>query len=328
MSVALARNVSWDRLVNFSDYGELVPLVHNALIAGAVLGVLGGVIGVLVITRDLPFAVHGISELSFAGAAAALLLGTSVVAGSLIGSVLAALLIGLLGSRARDRNSIIGVLMPFGLGLGILCLSLYEGRAANKFGLLTGQIVAVDSTDLRALVVVAVVVLVVLALIWRPLMFASVDMEVAAARGVPIRLLGPLFMVLLGCVVALSVQVVGALLVLALLCTPAAAALRVTASPLRVVVLSVAFATTASVGGIFVALGTDIPISPYVTTISFLIYLVCRVVGSVRGRGGTARAHAEPQGDRLGRRPGAGEAGRATGEVGLTLSVSPGQEQP
>jgi len=301
-------DVSWHELVNFSNYDQLVPLVHNALIAGAVLGVLGGVIGVLVITRDLPFAVHGISELSFAGAAAALLLGRSVVAGALAGSVLAALVIGLLGSRARDRNSIIGVLMPFGLGLGILFLALYKGRAANKFGLLTGQIVAVDSTDLRALVVVAVLVLVVLAVIWRPLMFASVDTEVAAARGVPIRLLGPLFMVLLGCVVALSVQVVGALLVLALLCTPAAAALRVTASPLLVVVLSVAFATTASVGGIFVALGTDIPISPYVTTISFLIYLACRVVGRVRGRGGTARVVSQQ-------------------EVGLALRTSTGQEQ-
>ena len=191
-------DVSWHDLFNFSDYGQLVPLVHNALIAGAVLGVLGGVIGVLVITRDLPFAVHGISELSFAGAAAALLLGVSVVPGSLAGSVLAALVIGLLGNRARDRNSVIGVLMPFGLGLGILFLALYKGRAANKFGLLTGQIVAVDSTNLRALVVTAVLVLVVLVVIWRPLMFASVDTEVAAARGVPIRLLGPIFMVLAG----------------------------------------------------------------------------------------------------------------------------------
>ncbi len=283
-------DVTWNDLVNFSDYDQLVPLVHNALIAGAVLGVLGGVIGVLVITRDLPFAVHGISELSFAGAAGALLLGVSVVVGSLAGSVIAALVIGLLGNKARDRNSIIGVMMPFGLGLGILFLSLYQGRAANKFGLLTGQIVAVDSTNLRALVVMAVLVLVLLAVIWRPLMFASVDTDVAAARGVPIRLLGPLFMVLLGCVVALSVQVVGALLVLALLCTPAAAALRVTASPVLVVVLSVLFATTATVGGIFVALGTDIPISPYVTTISFLIYLVCRLVGWNRGRrGGSGR---------------------------------------
>jgi zinc/manganese transport system permease protein len=302
-------DVSWHDLVNFSDYSQLLPLVHNTLVAGLVLGVLGGVVGVLVITRDLPFAVHGISELSFAGAAAALLFGWSVVAGSLVGSVIAALLIGLLGSRARDRNSIIGVLTPFGLGLGILFLSLYHGRAANKFGLLTGQIVAVDSTDLQALVVVAVLVLLVLAVIWRPLMFASVDLEVAAARGVPVRLLGPLFMVLLGCVVALSVQVVGALLVLALLCTPAAAAVRVTASPVRVVVLSVIFATTASVGGILVALGTDIPISPYVTTISFVIYLVCRLVGRLRGEGGSARVSIEYDDDAGGRPAAALEPG-------------------
>ncbi len=304
-------DVSWHDLFNFSDYGQLVPLVQDALLAGAVLGVLGGVIGVLVITRDLPFAVHGISELSFAGAAAALLLGTSVVAGSLAGSVLAALLIGLLGNRARDRNSIIGVLMPFGLGLGILFLALYRGRAANKFGLLTGQIVAVDSTDLRALVVTAVLVLVVLAVIWRPLMFASIDTEVAAARGVPIRLLGPLFMVLLGCVVALSVQVVGALLVLALLATPAAAALRVSASPVVVVVLSVVFATTSAVGGILVALGTDIPISPYVTTISFLIYGVCRGIGPL-----------------LARRRGSGRQAAGLAIAGETSRDAPGLEVP
>ncbi len=115
------------------------------MIAGAVLGIVGGLVGVFVMQRDMAFAVHGISELSFAGAAVALLLGVDVVAGSIVGSLVAAAIIGLLGQRARDRNSIIGVLMPFGLGLGILFLSLYPGRSANRFGLLTGQIVSVDS---------------------------------------------------------------------------------------------------------------------------------------------------------------------------------------
>jgi zinc/manganese transport system permease protein len=278
--------LAWHDVVNFSDYGELLPLVRNSLIAGAVLGVLGGVVGVVVMARDLPFAVHGISELSFAGASGALLFGAGVASGAFVGSLLAALLLGVLGLRARDRNSVIGVIMPFGLGLGILFLALYHGRAANKFGLLTGQIVAVDTTGLRTLAITAVVVLAVLAVIWRPLMFASLDEEVAAARGVPVRLLGPLFMVLLGCAVAVSVQIVGALLVLALLLVPAAAAMKVTASPLWVPVLSVVFALTATVGGIFVAIGTTIPISPYITTISFVIYLVCRVVGWLRGRRG------------------------------------------
>src|SRR5690554_6980119 len=137
-------------------------------------------------SRDLPFAVHGVSELSFAGAAGALLLGVNVVAGSIVGSLLAALLIGLLGVRARDRNSIIGVLMPFGLGLGILFLSLYKGRSANKFGLLTGQIVSVDNPQLTMLVTVSVIVIVRLLIMWRPLTFSSVDPEVAQAKGLPV----------------------------------------------------------------------------------------------------------------------------------------------
>ncbi len=274
----------WSQLFDFEGYGELLALVTNSLLAGAVLGLTGGLIGVFVMARDLAFAVHAISELSFAGAAAGLLLGIGVVEGSLAGSLAAALLIGVLGSRARNRNSIIAVLMPFGLGLGILCLSLYSGRAANKFGLLTGQIVAVDNPRLTALLVICGIVVVGLLLVWRPLMFVSIDAQVAEARGVPAVALSIVFMVLLGLSVAVSVQIVGSLLVLSVLVTPAAAALRISASPVLVPVLSTVFAVVATVGGILLALGSSIPISPYVTTLSFLIYVVCRVVGGVRDR--------------------------------------------
>lgn len=273
-------------IFNFENYGELLVLVQNSLWAGAVLGLLGGLIGTFVMKRDLAFAVHGISELSFAGAAFALLIGSDIILGSLAGSVTAALVLGVMGVRARDKNSIIGVIMPFGLGLGILFLSLYEGRAANKFGLLTGQIVSVGTVQLQVLAGAAVVVMLALVAIWRPLTFASVDPDVATARGVPVRALGIGFMVLLGVSVALSIQIVGALLVLALLITPAAAALRVTSSPRLVVTLSVAFAMTATVGGIMLALGGRLPISPYVTTLSFLIYVVCRVLGNYRMKRG------------------------------------------
>lgn len=273
-------------IFNFENYGELLVLVQNSIWAGAVLGLLGGLMGTFVMKRDLAFAVHGISELSFAGAAFALLIGADVILGSLAGSVTAALVLGLMGVRARDKNSIIGVIMPFGLGLGILFLSLYEGRAANKFGLLTGQIVSVGTVQLQVLAGAAVVVMLALLAIWRPLTFASVDPDVATARGVPVRALGIGFMVLLGVSVALSIQIVGALLVLALLITPAAAALRVTSSPRLVVTLSVVFAVTATVGGIMLALGGRLPISPYVTTLSFLIYVVCRVLGNYRMKRG------------------------------------------
>ncbi|WP_316295586.1 metal ABC transporter permease [Clavibacter michiganensis] len=278
----------WSRLFDFSDYGALVALLRNSIIAGAVLGVVGGLIGVFVMTRDLAFAVHGVSELSFAGAAAALLLGVNVVGGSLVGSLIAAIAIGVLGTRAKDRNSIIAVIMPFGLGLGILFLALYDGRASNKFGLLTGQIVSVDNPQLGYLVAISAVVIVGLAVVWRPLMFASVDPDVAAARGVPVRLLSIVFMILLGLGTAVSIQIVGALLVLSLLVTPAAAAMRVSSTPRVVVSLSVLFALASIVGGIMLALVSSIPISPYVTTISFTIYMVCRGVDALRARSGTS----------------------------------------
>ena len=267
-----------DRFFDFSDYDQLIPLVQNSLIAGALLGLMGGLIGVFVMTRDMSFAVHGISELSFAGAALALLFGLNIALGATLGSIVAAVIIAIMGSRAKDRNSIIAVLMPFGLGIGILALALYEGRAANKFGLLTGQIIAVDDPQVFWLIATSLVVVSALLVIWRPLSFASLDLEVAEARAVPTKMLGIVFMLLLALAVAASVQVVGALLVMTLLVTPAAAALRLTSSPALVPVLSVSFAVVSVVGGILLALGGGLPISPYVTTLSFAIYLVARVI--------------------------------------------------
>ena len=270
-------------LLTFEDYGALVSLLLNSILAAALLGVVGGLVSVFVMTRDIAFAVHGIAELSFAGAAFFLLVGMDVVLGSFVGSLLAAVIIAVGGVRDSEKNAIIGVLMPFGLGLGILFLALYDGRAANKFGLLTGQIVAISDDQLRLLVICAILVLVTLAVIWRPLMFASLDPQVALARGVRVGTLHLIFMVALGLAVALSVQVVGVLLVLALLVTPAAAATQVTASPILTPILSVIFAVVSSVGGVLIALGSPVvPISPFVTTISFAIYAVCRLIGRRR----------------------------------------------
>ncbi|GAA1642919.1 metal ABC transporter permease [Microbacterium flavum] len=268
-----------------SRYGDILALVQNSVWAGAVLGIVGGLIGVFVMQRDMAFAVHGISELSFAGAAAALLLGFDVVTGSIVGSLVAAGLIGWLGARARDRNSIIGVLMPFGLGLGILCISLYSGRSANRFSLLTGQIVSVQSDQLTVLIVLGALVLVALLLIWRPLTFDSLDPQSAAARGVPTTAISFVFMLLLGVVVAVAVHIIGALLVLSLLVTPAAAAMRVSNGPVAVPLLAAGFGVTAAVGGILLAIAGTLPVSPYITTLSFLIYLVCRAIDGVRRRG-------------------------------------------
>ncbi|MGW4768194.1 metal ABC transporter permease [Nocardia sp. NPDC004278] len=278
-------------MFDFSTTANLLSysFVQQAVLAAALLGLLAGVIGPLIISRQMSFAVHGTSELSLTGAAAALLAGIGVGLGAIVGSVVAAVLFGLLGSKARERDSVIAVVLSFGLGLSVLFLWLGPERAGSKFSLLTGQVVSVGYSGLALLVTCTVLVLAVLAVVYRPLLFASSDPEVAVARGVPVRALSVVFAVMLGITAAFGVQIVGALLVLALLITPAAAAAQLTANPVRTTVLAVVFAETAAVGGILLSLAPGVPVSTFVTTISFLIYLICRILGPRRRQ--AARTH-------------------------------------
>ncbi|MEJ2869426.1 metal ABC transporter permease [Actinomycetospora sp. OC33-EN08] len=275
-------------LIDLSQTAELLalPFVQTALAAGAVLALLAGLLGPLVVGRGMAFATHGISELSFAGAAGALLIaGTAFVGvGALVGGILVAVIFAVLSTRARANDTVIGVVLAFGLGMGVLFQSLYQGRTANKFSLLVGQIVGVDSGQVIALAIVGAVVAVALVALYRPLLFASLDPDMALARGVPTRALGIAFALMLGTTTALGIQIVGALLVLALLVTPAAAATAVTANPVVATVLSVVIAEVAVLGGIILSLSPGLPISPYVTTIGFVVYLVCRAIGAVRLR--------------------------------------------
>ncbi|GAA1941848.1 metal ABC transporter permease [Amycolatopsis minnesotensis] len=274
-------------MFDFALTGKLLgfDFVQTALLAAGVLGLVAGLLGPLIVARRMSFAVHGTAELAFTGAAGALLVGVTVGYGALAGAVIAALLLGVLGGRESDRDSVIGVILSFGLGVGVLLLTFYDGRTANKFGLLIGQIVAIDPGDLTVLIIASVVVIVALALIYRPLLFASVDPVVAVARGVPTRLLTLVFAVLVGIATALGVQIVGSLLVVALMVTPAAAAARVTASPWKATVLAVVFAEVAALGGIVLSLAPGKPVSAFVTAISFAIYVVCRLIAFMRDRG-------------------------------------------
>ena len=196
-----------------------------------------------------------------------------------MGSALAAVLFGILGQRTRERDSAIGVVLAFGLGLAVLFIHLYPGRTGTSFALLTGQIVGVGYSGLALLTAVTAVVVVVLSVCYRPLLFATVDPEVAAARGVPVRAMGIVFAALVGVVAAQGVQIVGALLVMSLLITPAAAAARVFVSPVATIVASVVFAEISAVGGIVLSLAPGVPVSVFVTTISFAIFLVCWLLG-------------------------------------------------
>jgi zinc/manganese transport system permease protein len=279
-------------LISFTDLGSLLalPFVQNALIACAVLGVVAGALAPLIVARGMSFAVHGTAELAFTGGAAALLAGFAVGVGAVAGAVLAGIVFGLLGLRRRERDSVIGVVLAFGLGLGVLLLALYQGRASNKFGLLTGSIVSVDSTNIGVLAGVAVLVVAVLAVLYRPLLFASTDPDVALARGVPVRALSLVFAVLIGLTTALAVPIVGAILVLSVMIAPGAAAAQVTANPVRATVLAVVFAEVALVGGTVLSLAPGLPVSGYVAAISFACYVGCRVVAAVRDRRAAAAA--------------------------------------
>lgn len=272
---------------NFFDLSLTADLlgrdfVQQAILAAALLGLLAGLIGPFVVMRQMSFAVHGSSELSLTGAAAALLAGANVGTGALLGSVVAAILFGVLGQRTKDRDSSIGVVMAFGLGLAVLFIHLYPGRTGTNFALLTGQIVGVGYSGLLMLVVVSMVVGAVLAVTYRPMLFATVDPDVAEARGVPVRALGIVFAALVGLTAAQGVQIVGALLVMSLLITPAAAAARITSSPARAIALSIVFAEIAAIGGIMLSLAPGMPISVFVTMIAVAIYLLCRLVGRYR----------------------------------------------
>ena len=231
-------------LLSFHITADLLSrdFVQQALLAAALLALVAGLIGPFIVMRQMSFAVHGSSELSLTGAAFALLAGFNVGIGALLGCGLAAILFGVLGQRARERDSAIGVVLAFGLGLAVLFIHLYPGRTGTSFALLTGQIVGVGYSGLALLVVVTVLVVAVLAVSYRPLLFATADPEVAAARGVPVRALGIVFAALVGVVAAQGVQIVGALLVMSLLITPAAAAARVFSSPVAVIAASVVFA--------------------------------------------------------------------------------------
>ena len=258
--------------------------VHTALWAGAVAAVVSGAIGVFVVGRGMSFAVHAISELGFTGAAGALLIGIDPVLGILGGSLLVGLVLGLLSLRERERDSAIGAVLAFGLGLGVLFLSLYQAYATEALSLLFGGILEVSDEQLRNLVIVGAVVLIGLTLLYRPLLFSSVDPEIAAARGVPLRALSVAIFLLLALTTAEAIQVVGVLFVLTLVITPAAAAQRLTGRPAVALLLSVAIALVATEGGILLSLAQPWPTSFFIAAIAFVVYVAARVYDWNRGR--------------------------------------------
>ncbi len=227
----------------------------------------------------MSFAVHGTAELAFTGAAAGLLIANNAVAGALAGSLVVAVLIATLGASPRERDSAIGAILAFGMGIGVLLLGFYQGFATAATNILFGNIFGVSGSQLLILVIINLFVVAVMATWYQPLLFASVDPEAAEARGVPVGRLGLLFLIVLALTVTGAAQVVGTLLVLSLAITPAAAQ-RLPASPLVVAALSVIFAVAAADGGLLASFAaSNIKASVFITSISFAIYLAARLTG-------------------------------------------------
>jgi zinc/manganese transport system permease protein len=248
--------------------------VQNAFIAGTVISIVSAIIGYFVVIRAQAFAGHALSHIGFAGATGAALLGVSSFTGTLIFTVLAALGMGALGKRIQGRDVEIGMILSFALGLGVLFLKLYTVNASEAVGILFGSILSVTTSDIVMSTISAIATFILLLLIFRPLLFASVDPEVAEARGVPVQFLSIFFMVLLAVTVTGAILVVGILLVFALLIAPAATAQHITKRPLTTILLSIGLGLFFTWGGLFLALYFHGPVSFFIAGLASLSYLL------------------------------------------------------
>jgi zinc/manganese transport system permease protein len=254
----------------------MYDFMQNAYAAGTIIAVVAAVVGFFVVLRGLTFAGDALAHIGFTGSAGAILVGLPPIFGMFALCAAGGVAMGVLGERIRGRDVAIGIVMALALGIGALFLSLYTRYATEAFSILFGTILGVSREDLLVTGIAGAVTLVALALIARPLLFASVDPEVAEARGVPVRLLAAGFMIILAIAVAQAVQVVGVLLLLTMLVGPAATAGYLTHRPGRVVALSVAIAVAETWAGITLAFYNKAPVSFFIAAISFVLYMAAR----------------------------------------------------
>ena len=276
---AAFQGLSWNV---WSDVRDLFsyPFMVNALEAGTIVAVMAGVTGWFMVLRKQTFAGHTLSVIAFPGAAAASLAGLPVALGYFGFCGLGALaLAGIAGSRTSHsaESAAIGSLQALALALGFLFVSLYRGVLNGLDSLLFGTFLGITARQITVLLVVALATIAFVGIVARPLFFASVDEDVARAGGVPVRLLGFGFLLVLGLSVAETSQITGALLVFALLVTPAATAHQITARPGLGIALSVAFALVVTWLGLALAYFSIYPVGFYVTSLSFACYVLVRL---------------------------------------------------
>lgn len=258
--------------------------MQHAIEAGTLTALFAGVTGYFIVLRRSAFTAHAFSEIGFAGAAWAVLSGISPLIGLLLGSNLGGLAIALLGRRAANRDTQIGIVLAFSLGLGLLFLSLYAGYATETYSILFGEILGVSYDQVIETFIAGAAILVGIGFMYRPLLFASLDEDVAEAKGMPMLALGIAFMIIVAVAVSFSVQVTGVLLVFSLMVTPGATAQYLSRRPSRAIAASVIIALAATWIGLFLAFYTPYPVSFFITGEVFGFYLLVRLVSGSFGQ--------------------------------------------
>jgi zinc/manganese transport system permease protein len=268
---------------------DLTQLFHyefmvHAFEAGTIVAIVAGAIGYFVVLRGSAFAAHALSHIGFAGATGAVVLAINPIIGLLAFTVGAGVAIGALGNRLRGRDVTIGIVLAWALGLGVLFLSLYRGYATEAYALLFGQILGISTADVEVTLVAGVVTLVALVAVYRPLLFSSVDEDLASAKGVPATALSIGFMAILAVAVTEAVQVVGVLLIFALIVTPAAIAVRFSSRPPIAILIGIVLALAFTWLGLAISYYSPHPVSFFITSLAFGTYVLVRIAEPVRDR--------------------------------------------
>ena len=251
--------------------------MRHAFEAGTIVAIIAGIIGYFIVLRRSSFAAHALSHIGFAGAAGAVLIGINPLIGLLVFTSGGGIAMATLGRKAANRDVQIGTVLAFMLGLGVLFISLYSGYSTEAYSLLFGEILGISSTDVLFTLAAGIVLLAAVAIVYRPLLFTSLDEDVAEAKGVQIFWIGMVFMLLIAVATSIAVQVVGVLLIFALMVTPAAVAQRIVRRPTQGIAISVSIALLATWLGLFISFYLPYPVSFFITTITFAVYLVARV---------------------------------------------------
>jgi zinc/manganese transport system permease protein len=254
------------------------PAFQNAFLAGTLVAIVAGCVGYFLLLRGLTFAGHALSHVGFAGAAGALVLGVDPIFGLLVFTLIAGLGIGAMGRRVDERDITIGIVMTLLLACGSLFIAIYRGYAEQAYSILFGTVMGIDRANVWVTAILCLIVLASLVGVFRMLLFSSYDPEVAEARGVPVKFLAVVFMLFVAVTVSLSVQVVGVLLIFTLLVGPAAAAMQLSASPLRAMVISVGLAVGYTWVGIYLAIRENYPVTFCISAIAFAAYVLVKMI--------------------------------------------------